>query len=78
MNKHDEPKEKPEPPSRDDINTDNDSISTAGQDEDLENNASGDDQLSESEDKQIDSKPDSTESRMEEYLEEYKDELLNL
>ena len=74
----DKPRGKPEPPSRDDINTDNDSASLAGQDEDLENNASGDDQLSESEDEQIDSKPDSTDSRMEEYLEEYKDELLNL
>jgi len=74
----DKPREKPEPPSRDDINTDNDSASSAGQDEDLENNASGDDQLSESEDEQIDSKPDSADSRMEEYLEEYKDELLNL
>jgi len=73
----DESKEKPKPPSRDDINVDKDS-STVGQDEDPENPATGYDQLSESEDTQIDSKPDSVESRMEEYLEEYKDELLNL
>lgn len=74
----DKPKEKPEPPSREDINADKDSPGTAGQGEDLEDPASGDDQLSESEDKQIDSEPDSAESRIEEYLEEYKDELLNL
>ena len=74
----DESKEKPKPPSRDDINADKDSASTAGQYEDLDDPATGYDQLSESEDTQIDSEPDSVESRMEEYLEEYKDELLNL
>lgn len=74
----DESKEKPKPPSRDDINADKDSTSKAGQYEDPEDSANGDDQLLESEDTQIDSKPDSPEIRMEEYLEEYKDELLNL
>jgi hypothetical protein len=71
-------KKKPKPPSRDDINADKDSTSKAGQYEDPEDSANGDDQLLESEDTQIDSKPDSSEIRMEEYLEEYKDELLNL
>ena len=74
----DGPEEKPKPPSRDDINTDRDSNGAAEQDESLEDPASGDDQLSESEDKEIDPKPDTAESRMEEYLEEYKEELLNL
>ncbi len=71
-------KGKPEPPSRNDIEVDKDSASTAGQDEGPEDSATGYDQLSESEDTQIDPKPDNVESRMEEYLEEYKDELLNL
>jgi len=77
-NGDDEPGGKPEPPSRDDISADKNSTGTAGQDEDLNDPVSGNDQLSGSEDKQIDSKPDSAESGMEEYLEEYKDELLNL
>jgi len=74
----DGPKEKPEPPSRDDKNADENSNGTAEQDVVLEEPVAGDNKVSESEDDQIDSKPDTAESRMEEYLEEYKEELLNL
>jgi len=74
----DGPKEKPEPPSRDDKNADENRNGTAEQDVVLEEPVAGDNKVSESEDDQIDSKPDTAESRMEEYLEEYKEELLNL
>ena len=77
-NGDDGPKEKPEPPSRNDINANKDISNVAGQDEDLEDPASEDEKLSESEDSQTDSSPDTAENRMEEYLEEYKEELLNL
>jgi hypothetical protein len=74
----DGPKEKPEPPSREDIDSGKERANKDGQDEDLDDPLAGDDQLQEYEDTQTDPRPDNTESNAEKYLEEYKEELLNL
>lgn len=75
---NDEQKEKPKPPSREDIDTDKNSAGAIGQDANSEDIVSGDDLAPATEDEPDESKPDSEESRMMEYLEEYKEELLNL
>ena len=74
----DEQKEKPEPPSRENIGTDKNNAGAIGQDTNSENIGSGEDPMPSTEDESDESKPDSEESRMGEYLEEYKEELLNL